>query len=54
MSLKTQAEFLSTALPDCEHTREKKSQTSPQKTKHRNLPERGEVPPTGQQNSFIR
>ena len=53
MSLTTQAEFLSTALPDCEHTGEKKSQSSSQKAESRNLPERGEFPPTGQQDSFI-
>ena len=53
-SLTTESKLLSTVLPDCEHTREKKSQTGSPKTKSRNLPERSEVPAAGQQNSFIR
>jgi len=55
MSLMTQAEFLTTALPDCEHTSEKKSQTSPQKPKVVICPsEAKSLPPDSKTPSYVR
>ena len=48
LALTPQSEFLSTALPDGEHTREKKTQRSPQKPRSSPLARRGRLALTRQ------